>query len=272
MSDDSDEWDQENFVPALQSVPNATGPISLALGKAAPSPAAARTVPEPEAVCPYLGLSTDALIAKIKELEKTLKSGPAKPSGKKEQLKARKKKEREALEELESEHHAAQLERMRTLTPAEQLALKLEQMEDADRKIALDTFGLSDSGAGQLIESFNPTNADQFEKMACAIAAKCVKYSHCLDYLTFLDSLFRKVIIDRTPDDMERAAKALHFLASEVTKDIASRAPKLTQKKDKRPPGAQSKQQGKKQSNDHLDTLKDYNAAAQDVGYDEDDD
>lgn len=94
-------------------------------------------------------------------------------------------------EELE----AKERERQENLTPEDELAEKLRLQkiqEEADLKVAMDTFGVSErSGPG--IEGMNPTNKAELGEFSEAISKKIGQFKHLEPFPEFLEELIRTV-------------------------------------------------------------------------------
>lgn len=112
--------------------------------------------------------------------------------------------EKEKQERLEQEKRLAEKEA--ALTHEERLAekLRLKKLEEEeDLRVALETLGVTD-GAGGKLDSFHPTNQEEFEEFADLLSKKITIYKAHEEFAGFVEDLFRNITVQMSSLDIKR--------------------------------------------------------------------
>jgi len=154
-----------------------------------------------------------------------------------ERLKEKEEAKKQKKKELEESLKAAEEQEDPDMTPEERLAEKIRKqklIEEADLRIAKETFGISDDVPPvKTIDSFEPSNKDEFAEFQKMLAEKITKYESRAEYAVFLEGLCRDVCAGMDADDIKRISSTLNLLASEKIK--VTKAGKSKKKSGKKP-------------------------------------
>eukprot|EP01137_Pigoraptor_chileana_P012230 Opistho-2@64372 len=134
-------------------------------------------------------------------------------------------KEKEKLERKVDPFDNAE-DRNRLLTPEEEAAEKLRRqklIEEADLQNAKDLFSTGGEDAapaltGDSIDTMRPKSAADFDKLEKAIAKKLGEYEHSVEYVPFLETLFRDLCAGVSSEDIRRIISVLNVLLNEKQK------------------------------------------------------
>lgn len=126
--------------------------------------------------------------------------------------------ERERLEREKAEKQAA--EAYEEMTPEEKIAEKLRRQklqEESDLRLAMETFGVSETGGGKL-DSFHPTSTDEFKEFAELLTKKISFYKAKEEFPGFVDELVRSLIVQMHSGDIKRIKMTVDNLYIEKQK------------------------------------------------------
>lgn len=144
--------------------------------------------------------------------------------------------EKERLEREKAERLAAE-KTNEELTPEEKLAEKLRRQklqEESDLRLALETFGVTEtSGAGKL-DNFNPTTKEEFSEFADLLSKKINLYKTREEFPAFVDDLVKSIAVQMSSADIRRIKLSIDNLYIEKQKSEKSdKAKKPTKGKGK---------------------------------------
>lgn len=125
--------------------------------------------------------------------------------------------EKERLEREKAERLAEKEEEM---TPEEKLAEKLQRQkmqEESDLRLAMETFGISESAGGKL-DSFQPTNKEEFTEFGDLLSKKINLYKAKEEFPAFVDDLIKNIIVQMPSADMKRIKMTVDNLYIEKQK------------------------------------------------------
>ncbi|CAK1584861.1 unnamed protein product [Parnassius mnemosyne] len=149
------------------------------------------------------------------EEKKELPPPPAKPKKKiLDKIAEKERLEREKAERLAAEKAEE------ALTPEQRLAEKLRQQklqEESDLRLALETFGVSETGGGRL-DSFHPTNKEEFTEFAELLCKKINIYKSKEEFPGFVDELVKTIVVQMTSADIKRIKMTVDNLYIEKQK------------------------------------------------------
>ncbi|CAK1553078.1 unnamed protein product [Leptosia nina] len=112
--------------------------------------------------------------------------------------------EKERLEREKAERLAAEKEE--ELTPEQKLAEKLRRQklqEESDLRLAMETFGVSETGGGKL-DSFHPTNKEEFAEFADLLCKKINYYKSKDEFPAFVDELVKNIVVNMPSVEIKR--------------------------------------------------------------------
>lgn len=151
-----------------------------------------------------------------KKDEEKSESAPAPPKSKKkiqDKIAERERLEREKAERLAAEAYEE-------MTPEEKLAEKLRRQklqEESDLKLAMETFGVSETGGGKL-DSFHPTNTEEFKEFADLLSKKISYYKNKDEFPAFIDELVKSIVVQMPSADIKRIKMTVDNLYIEKQK------------------------------------------------------
>ncbi|XP_041984608.1 eukaryotic translation initiation factor 3 subunit J [Aricia agestis] len=127
--------------------------------------------------------------------------------------------EKERLEREKAERLAAQAQQ-EELTPEQKLAEKLRRQklqEESDLRLALETFGVTEGGAGKL-DMFNPTTKEEFTEFSDLLCKKINIYKAREEFPAFVDDLIKNIIVHMPSADIKRIKMTVDNLYIEKQK------------------------------------------------------
>ncbi|XP_064646901.1 eukaryotic translation initiation factor 3 subunit J-A-like [Lineus longissimus] len=140
-----------------------------------------------------------------------------KPIG--ERIREKEEKKRKELEEKRKKEE----EEKSKMGPAEIQAEKMKKLrlqEESDLELAKDAFGVSndDGLAKRTIDSFHPTDTNDFESLASMLKEKLTQYESSVNYPGFLETLFRDLVAGLSSEDIKKLGSTLNAVANEKQK------------------------------------------------------
>jgi len=147
---------------------------------------------------------------------------PKKKRPLKERLAEKEEKQRKELEEKRKKDEEAK-EAKKMMTPKElheENKRRQKIQEENDLALAIDAFGLSksDRAAGGVIDSFEPSSKEEFEKFSELLSTKICKYEKSPHYETFLESLYQKLALSLEAESIKKLSSTLTVLSNEKVK------------------------------------------------------
>lgn len=127
--------------------------------------------------------------------------------------------EKERLEREKAERLAAE-KAFENMTPEQKLAEKLRQQklqEESDLRLAMETFGVTEGGAGKL-DCFHPTNKEEFTEFAELLTKKINIYKTKEEFPGFIDELVRSIVVQMSSADIKRIKMSVDNLYIEKQK------------------------------------------------------
>ncbi|VVC93662.1 eukaryotic translation initiation factor 3 subunit J [Leptidea sinapis] len=127
--------------------------------------------------------------------------------------------EKERLEREKAARLAAEKEE-EALTPEQKLAEKLRQQklqEESDLRLALETFGISETGTGKL-DSFNPSTKEEFTEFADLLGKKINIYKGREEFPGFVDDVVKNIVVQMNSADIKRIKMTVDNLYIEKQK------------------------------------------------------
>ncbi|CAH2089809.1 unnamed protein product [Euphydryas editha] len=138
--------------------------------------------------------------------------------------------EKERLERERAERLAAEKEE--ELTPEQKLAEKLRRQklqEESDLRLAMETFGITE-GQGGKIDSFHPTNKEEFTEFAELLCKKINYYKSKDEFPAFVDELVKNIVVQMPSADIKRIKMTVDNLYIEKQKAEKNEKSKKTNK------------------------------------------
>ncbi|XP_075981119.1 eukaryotic translation initiation factor 3 subunit j [Anticarsia gemmatalis] len=157
-----------------------------------------------------------------KDEEKTeVPAAPPKPKKRiQDKIAERERQEREKAERLSVEKSVEPEE----LTPEQKLAEKLRQQklqEESDLRLAMETFGVTETAVGKL-DAFNPNTKAEFTEFADLLTKKISLYKAKEEFPGFVDDLVRNIIVQMHSGDIKRIKMTVDNLYIEKQKSEKS--------------------------------------------------
>ncbi|KAI8419806.1 hypothetical protein MSG28_008452 [Choristoneura fumiferana] len=106
--------------------------------------------------------------------------------------------EKERLEREKKERLTAEKAGEEEMTPEQKLAEKLKRQklqEESDLRLAMETFGLTDAAGSGKIDSFEPTNKEEFSEFAELLVKKITLYKSQDEFPEFVEDLVKNIIV-----------------------------------------------------------------------------
>lgn len=125
----------------------------------------------------------------------------------------------EEKEQRESERRVKPDER--ELTPAELQAEKVECQkleEEADLRVAMETFGSAETSAATGIDAMNPDSKEEFDDLQEALSKKICSYNKSTHFPEFAEELIRNICANLTSYDLKKLKTTVENMFLEKTK------------------------------------------------------
>ncbi|ESN93597.1 hypothetical protein HELRODRAFT_180686 [Helobdella robusta] len=163
---------------------------------------------------------------------------PKKKKSLKEKLAEKEEQKRKEAED-KLEKKKLEVEERKQLTPKELMEEKMKRQkiqEEADLALAIEAFGLDkddeqkNKKTGE-IESFEPNTKEDFDQLKMLLKNKLIKYEKSPLYVSFLESLFRDLVLGVEADNVRKLSTTLTALYNEKLKISKTKPKKKNLKK-----------------------------------------
>lgn len=149
------------------------------------------------------------------------KQEPPKTAAPKKPKKIRAEKIEEKERKLQEEMERKAKMKEEQLSPAELQAEKLRQQklqEEADLRVAMETFGTAESSSGVGIDGMNPTNEEEFDELQKALTKKINMLNKSSHFPAFAEELIRNICVNLTSNDLKKLKTTVENMFLEKSK------------------------------------------------------
>jgi len=137
-------------------------------------------------------------------------------------------KKKELEEKRKQEEEARKLMTPKELQEEKRRRQKIE--EENDLALAIDAFGLGkmDDKPVGLIDAFEPSSKEEFDKFSELLCSKITKYEKSPHYESFIESLYQKLALGLEAEAIKKLSSSLTILSNEKAKQ--QKGPKTKKK------------------------------------------
>lgn len=155
-----------------------------------------------------------------KDVEKQETAKPVQPKKNKKAL-AEKIEEKEQRLREEAEKKAKAKEVKEDLTTEELQAEKLRQQklqEEADLRVAMETFGIAETSTATGIDAMNPDTKEEFDELQEAMSKKVQMYTKSMHFPVFAEDLIRNICANLGSNDLKKLKTTIENMFLEKSK------------------------------------------------------